>query len=208
MPPVAPNSAPPAAVPAVPSSDPKSSGFQHFSISAFQRFLPLAAFGILWLDLIRFLSSQWEAREQYAYGWFVPFFAVALLWRRWVDRPLTTDHGPQDQRTEDGGQKSVVSSQLSVVRSPFLLSAFCFLLLFLLLPLRVIYEINRDWPLVSWLYSGIVVFLTLYAIRLADPALNSQLSTLSSSAALHLAGPPRPSPLAPHPSPQSVVSGQ
>ena len=52
-----------------------------------RRLLPLAAFGVLWLDLIRLLSTQWEAREQYAYGWFVPFFAAALLWRRWLDRP-------------------------------------------------------------------------------------------------------------------------
>src|ERR1700678_3611223 len=53
----------------------------------FKVWLPLAAFGVLWADLIRELSSQWEAREQYAYGWFVPFFALALLWRRRCDRP-------------------------------------------------------------------------------------------------------------------------
>jgi exosortase/archaeosortase family protein len=138
---------------------------------------------VLWLDLIRLLSTQWEAREQYAYGWFVPFFAAALLWRRWLDRPGSEAGG---QRSEVRGQKSEVRGQKSEVsrsslgtpltsdlcpptsafRPPFLLSALCFLL-FLLLPLRVIYEINRDWPLISWLYTLIVVALTLYAFHLA-----------------------------------------
>jgi exosortase len=39
----------------------------------------------------------------------------------------------------------------------------------LLLPLRVIYEINADWPSVSWPYALIVVALTLYALHLAGP---------------------------------------
>jgi exosortase/archaeosortase family protein len=130
---------------------------------------PIAVFGVLWIDLIRLLSTQWETREQYAYGWFVPFFAAALLWRRWADRP---GKGPQDHGTT--GQQA--SSQWSVVSSPvvpwsrspvvpFLLSTFCFLLL----PLRVIYEINTDWPLMGWLYTPIVVALTLYAFHLAGP---------------------------------------
>ena len=61
---------------------------------------------MLWLDLIRLLSTQWEAREQYAYGWFVPFFAAALLWRRWLDRP----------GSEAGGQRSEVRNQKSAAR--------------------------------------------------------------------------------------------
>jgi hypothetical protein len=52
--------------------------------------LPLALFSILWIDLIRLLSTEWEAREQYAYGWFVSIFALALFWRRWLDRPRPT----------------------------------------------------------------------------------------------------------------------
>ena len=113
--------------------------------------LPLGLFSVLWLDLIRLLSTQWETREQYAYGWFVPFFAAALLWRRWLDRPAPSLSAGGEGRGE------VVPSSL------FLLSAFCFLLL----PLRVIYEINTDWPLISWLYTLIVVAATLYAFYLA-----------------------------------------
>ena len=52
-----------------------------------RRYLPVALFAVLWLDLIRQLSYQWETNDQYAYGWFVPLFALALLWRRWQDRP-------------------------------------------------------------------------------------------------------------------------
>jgi exosortase len=37
----------------------------------------------------------------------------------------------------------------------------------LLLPLRVIHEINQDWPLITWPLALIVVFLTLYAFHLA-----------------------------------------
>ena len=136
--------------------------------------LPLALFAVLWLDLIRLLSTQWEAREQYAYGWFVPLFAAALLWRRWLDRPGAglPDHGTAGQQVSSQStlRSSASEDGWSVVSSPpFLLSAFCFLLCLLLLPLRVIYEINTDWPLISWVYTLIVVALTLYAFQLAGP---------------------------------------
>jgi exosortase len=124
--------------------------------------LPLAAFSFLWLDLIRQLSYQWETNEQYAYGWFVPFFAAALLWRRWSDRPGSglPDHGTTGQ--QDLPQ---VSGFILHPSSRFLLSAFCFLL-FLLLPLRVIHEINQDWPLITWPLTAAVVALSLNAVYL------------------------------------------
>ena len=49
--------------------------------------LPLAAFAVLWLDLIRQLSYTWDTNEQYAYGWFVPLLALGLFLRRWTTRP-------------------------------------------------------------------------------------------------------------------------
>jgi len=117
------------------------------SSGAFATLLPVVLFSLLWLDLIRLLSVQWATREQYAYGWFVPLLTAALLWRRWLDRP-------------SGSQPLTLNPQR------FLLPAFCFLL-FLLLPLRVIYEINADWPLIGWLYTFIVVATTLYLVWLA-----------------------------------------
>ena len=118
---------------------------------------PLAAFSILWLDLIRQLSYTWETNEQYAYGWFVPIFALGLFLKKWPSRPGSE---VRSQKSEVGGQWSVVSSP------PFLLSAFSFLLLLLLLPVRLVHEINADWPLVNRLHLLIVLSLSLYAVFL------------------------------------------
>jgi exosortase len=114
------------------------------SETIFKVWLPLAAFGVLWGDLFRELSSQWEAREEYAYGWFVPFFAAALLWRRWPDRPPAQAQNPS-----------------------MALGGFVLLSILALLPLRVIYEINPDWPLLSWIYTPMVVGVSLFAFYLA-----------------------------------------
>jgi exosortase len=130
--------------------------------------LPLAAFSLLWFDLCRQLSYVWQTNEQYAYGWFVPILALGLFLKKWPDRPLTIDHGPQ---TTDS-QLPAAPKQCEG-RSDFSFSAFqlfsVFTLALLLLPLRVISEINQDWPLISWLYALIVVALTLYALHLAGP---------------------------------------
>jgi len=146
-----------------------------------RRYVPVALFAVLWLDLIRLLSTQWEAREQYAYGWFVPFFAAALLWRRWLDRPIPGGSGQQSEITHSSSTSfPSVGTPAPHRSSHFLLSAFCFLLLLLLLPLRVIFEINTDWPLIAWLYTLIVVALTLYAFYLADPSRTSDFRPLTS----------------------------
>jgi len=128
--------------------------------------LPIVAFSVLWLDLLRQLSYTWDTREQYAYGWFVPFFALFLLWRRWQDRPgrAVRQCDSTTVRQCDG-----TTVRRSNGRTGFLLSAFIFLLCLLLLPLRVIHEINADWPLITWPYTLIVVSLTLYAFHLAGP---------------------------------------
>jgi len=105
---------------------------------------PLLLFGVLWADLVRQLSYEWAAREQYAYGWFVPFFAVALLWRRWLDRPAPSSR-----------------------KSPIWMTGLVVVAGLALLPMRVIYEINPDWPLIAWLYTLVVVGGTLYAFWLA-----------------------------------------
>jgi len=122
--------------------------------------LPLSVFAILWLDLIRQLSYTWGTNEQYGYGWFVPLLALGLFAKKWPNRPqaglLAADRGQPP-----GGESSAGSSP------PFLFSAFCILLCLFLLPLRVVIEINQDWPLTTWAYTGVVVTLTLYALWLA-----------------------------------------
>lgn len=125
--------------------------------------LPLAAFGVLWADLIRQLSYTWDTREQYAYGWFVPVLVVGLLWRNWATRPLTCALGSLPSTS------SVPTSDLrpSTSRAPRWLSALVGILVASLLPLRVIIEINPDWPLITWVYGSTVVALSLYAVHLA-----------------------------------------
>lgn len=101
--------------------------------------MPSLLFAVLWADLIRLLSNQWATREQYAYGYFVPVFAAFLLWLRWMHRPTPV---VEPNRT-------------------WLSGAVALAVLFLL-PLRVVYEINPDWPLLSWVYTSNVVAITLY----------------------------------------------
>lgn len=107
--------------------------------------LPIGLFCVLWIDLVRQLSYQWEASEQYAYGWFVPFLALALFWRRWLSRPL-----PEQTPS-----------------APLWLSALVALMAVTLLPARVVHEINPDWPLCSWLLTLAVVGISLHAVFLA-----------------------------------------
>ncbi|HYG35801.1 MAG TPA: exosortase/archaeosortase family protein [Clostridia bacterium] len=130
--------------------------------ATWKTWLPIAAFCLLWLDLFRLLSSQWEAREQYAYGWFVPFFAAALLWKRWADRPR-----PWRETTGQLSAGQPTTGQLTTGQLSPWSCGLVVLGLVLLLPFRVIYEINQDWPLISWVFSIIVVSATIYAFYLA-----------------------------------------
>ncbi len=104
---------------------------------------PFGLFLVLWLDLCRLLARTWDTREQYAYGWFVPIFAAYLLWRRMADAPPP---GP-----------------LRASRAGWLATGG---VMALLVPLRVIIEINADWPLMTWSYTLAVVWLTAWAFAL------------------------------------------
>ncbi len=106
--------------------------------------LAVVVFLVLWADMIRMLSWQWDARDRYAYGWFVPLLAAGLFWRRWKTRPFAQ---PAPQR---------LSHLLAAAAGALIL-----------LPLRVLYEINPDWPLCSWLMAATVIALSLYALFLA-----------------------------------------
>ena len=117
--------------------------------------MPLAVFAVLWADLIRQLSYMWSTSEQYAFGWFVPIFALGLFCRRWADRPSTSSQRAENQKAETRKTKINFSSLISIC-----------LLCLLLLPVRVIHEVNQDWALFSWLLALAVVGLTLYAVFL------------------------------------------
>lgn len=100
------------------------------------------AFGLLWLDLLRQLSFTWATSEQYEYGWFVPLLAAGLLLRNWGTRP---DPVPG--------------------RDPWALKIGMGVLVLALLPIRIVAEVNRTWPLMNWLTAVLTVVLTLYAIH-------------------------------------------
>jgi hypothetical protein len=101
----------------------------------------LAAFGVLWADLIRQLSSQWATYDQYSYAWFVPFLCAHALWRRWADR---REPGPDEV--------------------PLWFNAATMACLPVYLASRFIHEANPDWPLMAWTMSGAVVVATLWAV--------------------------------------------
>ena len=107
-------------------------------------FFPICLFSILWLDLIHLLSFQWSTNEQYAYGWFVPILAAGLFWNRWHRQPE-----PHCQST------------------PWWLIALIIASALLILPVRVLYEANPDWPLCSWLLAFLVLGISLYLVYLA-----------------------------------------
>src|SRR5689334_989103 len=112
--------------------------------SRWKMWVPIALFAILWVDLCRQLSFTWEANEQYAYGWFVPFFAIGLFVRRWMNPPKQEPES-RKQKTGSGG---LIEGGLAL------------LLALALLPIRVIHEINPDWPLCSWALAMTVVGLS------------------------------------------------
>ena len=93
-----------------------------------------------WLVLWNRLRIDWSVNDQYAYGWFVPPLALALLGLRWKDRPAPVPAG-----------------------RPFtvfltLLAVAC---LALLLPIRLIEEPNGDWRMLSWAHAGLLTVLSL-----------------------------------------------
>ncbi len=113
------------------------------------------ALGSLWFVCCRHLSAEWSYNEQYNYGWFVPFFALYLFWLRWDDRP-----GSRSQNSTLRGQ--IKRDELfSSARTWGITAA---LLLFLILPIRLIEVANPDWRPFSWAHALVVVSLTMILI--------------------------------------------
>jgi exosortase len=98
---------------------------------------------VLWLVLWRHLSSEWSLNEQYSYGWFVPFFALFLLWLRWEDRPVAAP------------ASRIARNVSAVIASGGLL---------LLLPIRLFEVGNPDWRPLGWAHAGVAVAVTLLVV--------------------------------------------
>ncbi len=93
---------------------------------------------LLWGELIYKLTTDWSTNAQYEFGYFVPFFIIYLLARRWSDRPEPSERAP--------------GSLILLIGCAGLIA---------LLPLRVIQEANPDWRPLNWVHASLVVILTL-----------------------------------------------
>jgi len=97
----------------------------------------LIAAGACWLLFFGELRAEWEMNPQYNYGWAVPLLGLALVWRRWPDRPANQP-----------GKHTALPGWLSVGG------------LLLLLPLRLVLQANPEWRLVYWIHGLDLVVLS------------------------------------------------
>ena len=88
---------------------------------------PLAAFALVWLEVIWRLQFEWSVNPQYSYGYAVPFLCVYAFWRRWQTAPAPA---PPPARA--------------------LLISLIIATAAVLVPIRLIQEANPDWRLLSW----------------------------------------------------------
>lgn len=103
-----------------------------------------AAFTLLWVEVVRHISSEWSLNPQYSYGWAVPFLALFLLWQRWPTRPAP-------------------NSPNARVIAALLIGAGAFLLL----PIRFVAEANPDWRYLSWILALSVAAVSVAFVYLA-----------------------------------------
>lgn len=92
---------------------------------------------IAWAGLIAKLTTDWSTNPQYEFGYFVPFFILYLLARRWNSRPSAAVSRP-------------------FISALWLGSA----IMFLLLPLKIVQEANPDWRPFNWFLAMVVVTLS------------------------------------------------
>jgi len=107
-------------------------------ITAWPAAVALIFFAILWLEVINHLKAEWSLNPQYGYGWSVPFLALYLSWRRWLERPSPS---PPPSRA-----------------LPIVLMIFCAVLFF---PIRFVAAANPDWRLLSWAFALAAVIISL-----------------------------------------------
>lgn len=106
--------------------------------------LAVAAFGLLWVELISRLRFEWSINPQYGYGWTVPFLAAYIFWRRFETAP-----------TRATPPASLVAGVLILIGAAALI------------PIRLIQEANPDWRMLSWLMAASVVGATAAGVYLA-----------------------------------------
>jgi len=87
----------------------------------------LALAGLLWAWLAGELWFEWSVSDQYAYGLFVPFLMLYLLWLRVEDAPA-----PQPR----GGANGALAAVAVVALAQY--------------PIAVLFSANADWRMLAW----------------------------------------------------------
>jgi exosortase len=118
-----------------------SAAAQHTKTSGW--LLLFVALGLLWFELVIQLKGEWWLNPQYNYGLIVPVLLVYLLWRRWPNRPASTN---------------------PITRALPVLVMVAGALVFL--PIRLVAEANPDWRLLSWALALDVVAISLAVVYL------------------------------------------
>lgn len=106
--------------------------------------LSVAAFSVLWLEVVSRLRFEWSVNPQYGYGWTVPFLAAFIFWRRWQNAPAA-----ERPATHLLPFALIIAAALSLP------------------PIRLIQEANPDWRILSWAMALAAVVVSLAAIYLA-----------------------------------------
>jgi exosortase len=105
----------------------------------------LAALALLWSEALWRWQAVWTRVPDYGFGWAVPVLAAFLVWERWPDRPAAT----------------------ALPARAWLWIAALVASLALLGILRLFLEPFPLWPAALWLFTAVVLALTLGLLALA-----------------------------------------
>ena len=100
---------------------------------------------VYWIQFWNRLRIEWSVVAQYAYGWFVPFLAIGLLYLRWQSRPA-----PQALR-------GMLRTTITVV---------IILVLLLHIPISLVEEANLGWRPLFWFREFWLLGVSLAAVAL------------------------------------------
>jgi exosortase len=106
--------------------------------------MAIAAFGLLWLEIISRLRLEWSVNPQYGYGWTVPFLAVYIVWRRLRSAP------PAER------PRNILLPAVLMIGAALLL-----------VPVRLVQEASPDWRILSWAMALSAVVISFGGLYLA-----------------------------------------
>jgi len=113
---------------------------------------------VFWLPVIARWSPAWSALPEQAFGWIVPWLALALAWERAKDAPVSVGIRPSGSSVSPG-RAWVATSWLPL----FLLIA----VLAALPPALAVLEANPLWPLAQWTAVALAMTATLAVLASA-----------------------------------------